>query len=171
MGATHTVHISIAVQLGTWHFQSHYCSDMSLSFLSNTSAILCMFLYSARVKFHSSCHEPHSQPVCLSLPMTSSHLTLKSMGSMSWNCQCLIELCSLNDHPHDINGISENMYMFPIPGRLCNPNKAHSILLLATVSKTFPLFSTYLDFAFTSMRTLGILTYFLQNHQCSYTKD
>ena len=109
-----------------------------LSFLSNISAILSMFLYSVRVKFHSSCHELHSQAVCLSLPMPSSHLTLKIMGSITWNCQRLIELCSLNDHTHDINGISENMYMFPIPGRLCNPNKAHSILLFATVTKTSP---------------------------------
>ena len=63
------------------------------------------------------------------------------------------------------------MYMFPVPGSLCIPNTFNSILLLATVSKTSPLSSAYLDFAFTSMRVLGILTYFLQNHQCSYTQD
>jgi hypothetical protein len=163
--------ISIAVQLVTWHFQSHNCPDMSLSFLSNTSAILSIFLYSARVKFHSNCHEPQSEPVCLSLPIPSSHLTLKRVGSMTWNCLCLIVLSSFNDHSHEFNRISENMYLFPVPRRLCILNKAYSIPLPATVSETSPLISAYLDFVVTSLRTLGILTYFLQNHQCSYTHE
>jgi hypothetical protein len=93
------------------------------------------------------------------------------MGSMTRNYHCLIELSSFNDHPHNIKGISKNMYMFPVPGRFCIPNMVHSILLLATVSKTSPLFSAYLEFAVTSLRGLDILTYFLQNHQCSYTQE
>ena len=138
MGATNAMQISVAVQLVTWHFQSHNRSDMSLSFLSNTSAILSIFLYSARVKFHSNCHEPHSQPVCISFPMPSSHLSLNSMGSMTWNCQCLIVLSSFSDHTHDINGISENMYMFPVPGRLCIPNRAIQSPYLLQLVKPFP---------------------------------
>jgi hypothetical protein len=138
MGATHGVHISIAVQLVTWHYQSHNCSDKFLSFLSNTSAILSVFLYSARVNFHSSCHELHSQPGCLSLPMASSHLRLKSMGSMTWNFLCLIVLSSFNFHPHEFNRISENMYMFPVPGRLCIPNRAIQSPYLLQLVKPFP---------------------------------
>ena len=40
----------------------------------------------------------------------------------------------------------------------CIPNKAHSFPLPATVRKTSPLISAYLDFAVTNMRALGILT-------------
>lgn len=49
--------------------------------------------------------------------------------------------------------------------------QGHSIPLSVTISKTFPLIYAYLDFAVTSMRALGILTYFFQNHQCSYTQE
>lgn len=74
MGATNAMQISIAVQLVTWDFQFQNFHDISLSFLNNTSAILSMFLYSARVKLLSSCHDPHSQSF---FPQAFSHNSKK----------------------------------------------------------------------------------------------